>query len=199
MFTQMQAKDFLAAAKGHRLEALFALAITTGARQAELLGLTWDRVNLEIREALQRIEGSFQLVEPKSPHSERRLALTPIAVDALRRHKVRQAEEALRVGPAWVNEFNLVFTTTVGTSLDRTNVLRRQLRPLLQTAQLPPIHFHALRHIANSLALGEGVPVAVVSQMLGHANPAITLGIYAHAIPGAQREAARAIQNLLAS
>ena len=78
-------------------------------------------------------------------------------------------------------------------------MLKRQLGPLLKKAELPPIHFHALRHIAGSLALGEGVPVTVVSEMLGHANVSITLRIYAHAIPGAQREAAQALQNLLAS
>ena len=204
MFTPQQAKDFLAVAREHRLEALFALAITTGAREGELFGLTWDRVDLEageieIREALQRIDGSFHLVEPKSPHSQHRIALTGIAVDALHRHRVRQAEESLSIGPAWVNEYNLVFTTGLGTPLDKTNVLKRQLRPLLEMANLPPIHFHALRHIAGSLALGEGVPVTVVSEMLGHANVAITLRIYAHAIPGAQREAAKALQNLLAS
>ena len=85
MFTPQRAKDFLAAAREHRLEALFALAITTGAREGELLGLTWDRVDLEadeinIREALQRIEGTFQLVKPKSPHSQHRIALAPIAM-----------------------------------------------------------------------------------------------------------------------
>ena len=103
------------------------------------------------------------------------------------------------MGSSWVNEFNLVFTSQVGTPLDKTNVLRRQLRPLLKRAGLPPIRFHDLRHIFSSFALGQGVPVPVVSEMLGHADPAITLRIYAHAIPGAQLEAAQAIEKVLAS
>lgn len=94
MFTPEQTRDFLAAAKGHRLEALFALAITTGARQGELFGLTWDRVDfdageIEIRRTLQKVDGSFELAEPKTPRSKRRIALTGVAVEALRRHRVR--------------------------------------------------------------------------------------------------------------
>ena len=204
MFTPEQTRDFLAAAKGHRLEALFALAITTGARQGELFGLTWDRVDfdageIEIRRTLQKVDGSFELAEPKTPRSKRRIALTGVAVEALRRHRVRQAEESLAIGAAWDKKFDLVFTTPIGTPLDKTNVLRRQLHPLLTKAGLPRIRFHDQRHIAGSLALGAGVPLPVVSEMLGHANVAITLRIYAHAVPGAQRDAARVMQSLLAS
>jgi integrase len=207
MITPEQAKDFLQKVSGHRLEALFVLAITTGARQGELLGLTWDRVDLDagemdIRHALQYTakgdSGGFRLGDTKRPSSRRRVALTAIAVGALRRHRVRQAEQALRLGPAWTNEWNLVFTTTVGTPLSRTRVTRLEFRPLLSESGLPTeLTFHDLRHIAASLALGEGLPVTLVSEMLGHADAATTLRVYAHAVPGAQRQVAAAMDALL--
>ncbi len=102
------------------------------------------------------------------------------------------------LGAAWSNELNLVFTTTVGTPLDKDNVRKRQLPPLYKAADLPPeLTFHDLRHIAASLALASGVSIPAVSEMLGHSDPSTTLRVYAHAIPGAQREAARALDEAL--
>ena len=205
VFSHQEAKAFLQAAIGHRLEALFVLALTTGARQGELLGLRWDRVDLDnghidIRQALQRIDGRFQLVEPKTSSSARRVALTDIAVEALRHHHTRQLKEALRLGQAWDNDMDLVFCTTIGSPLDKANVTRREFRSVLRHAGLTPqLRFHDLRHISASLALGEGMSVTSVSEMLGHSSPATTLRVYAHAIPGADRLVADALQNLLAS
>jgi integrase len=104
MVTPTQARAFLQATREHRLEALFVLAITTGARQGELLGLAWDRVHLdegfiEVRQALQKQNGHPTLVEPKTSRSIRSIALTGMAVDALRRHWVNQMKEALYLGP----------------------------------------------------------------------------------------------------
>ena len=115
MWTLEQAKAFLAATQGRRLEALFVLAVTSGARQGELLGLTWDRVNLEpaeieFRQALQRIDEYPQLVETKNPQSRRSVALTDLGVESLRRHRAHQIREAMYLGAAWDNNRNLVFT-----------------------------------------------------------------------------------------
>lgn len=203
-FTPQQVRDFVRAAEKHRLEALFVTAITTGARQGELLGLTWDRIDLtggmiDIRYALQRIDGLFELVEPKTQRSIRKVALTNTAVTALRRHRTRQLEEALRLGPVWNNEMNLVFTTSAGTPLDKDNVTKRQYRPVLKLAGLDTkLRFHDLRHIAATLALSQGVPIPVVSEMLGHVDAATTLRVYAHVIQGAQRQAADAFEAVLA-
>ena len=122
-----------------------------------------------------------------------------MAVEALRRHRVRRAEQALLLGPARVNESNLVFTTSVGTPLDKTNVTKRELRPVLKRANLATkLCFQDLRHIAATLALSQGTPVSVVSQMLGHSDPSTTLRVYAHVIPGAQRQAADALEAVFA-
>ena len=115
-----------------------------------------------------------------------------MTVEALRRHQSRHSEEALRLGAAWGNDLDLVFTTSVGTRLNSNNVLQRVCRPLLKKAGLPTIlRFHDLQDIAVSLALATQ-PVPDVSDMLGHADPSITMKVYAHALPGAPRRVADA-------
>jgi integrase len=203
MITIQQAQAFLEVVREHRLEALFVLAITTAARQGELLGLTWDTVHMDsglidISWALQKVDGRVELVEPKTSSSVRSIALTDLAIAALRRHSARQIRESMYLGSAWNNDLNLVFTTPVGTPLDKDNVRKRELPPLLRAAGLSTqLTFHDLRHIAASLALGNGVSIPTVSEMLGHADAATTLRVYAHAIPGAQREAARTLDRIL--
>ena len=101
-----QARAFLAAAAGHRLEALYVLAVTTGMRQGELLGLRWRDVDvdagaLQIRGSMQATPEGLRIMEPKTAGSRRRVALSKQPIDALRRHRVAQAEERLRVGAAW--------------------------------------------------------------------------------------------------
>lgn len=202
--TPQQVRDFLHVSESHRLGALFRLVVTTGMRQSELLGTSWDKLDLEsdqieVSHSLQKVDGIFQLVETKTSQSVRTLALATTASEALRRHRVRQSEEALKLGPAWNNELNLVFTTAIGTPLDRTNVGKREFRRLLKSSSLPQnLRFHDLRHIAATFALGQGVPLPVVSQMLGHADASTTLRVYSHVIPGAQRQAADALDAVLA-
>ncbi len=200
MVTAEQAGGLLVAARDHRLEALFVVALTTGARMSELLGLTWSSVDLDrgsitIRTTLQWIDREPQLAEPKTGRSRRTIALAPMAVSALRRHRTRQLEEALRVGPAWTNLLDLCFTSQVGYPLKRHSVLRRDFRPLLSIAGLPEtLRFHDLRHIAASLALSQNVPWTLVSEMLGHANVSTTMNVYAHTVPGTQGQMADAME-----
>ena len=204
MLTQQQVRAFLDAARGHRFEALFVLALTTGARSGELRGLTWNTVDLargemRIHSSLQETPDGLRLVEPKTTRSRRTVALGATAVEALRRHRSGQTEEALRLGPAWTNNLNLVFTNTVGQPLDRTNLLRREFRPLLRLAGLPArLRFHDLRHVAASFALSRGLPVTLVSEMLGHSQTSTTLDVYGHAIPATQRQVADALDAVVA-
>ena len=132
MISPQQAQAFLRATRDHRLEALFVLAITCAARQGELFGLTWDCVDFEeglvdVRVALQKVDGKKVLVEPKTPSSVRTIALTELAAAALKRHRLRQIREMMYLGAAWSNELNLVFTTPIGTPLDKDNERKRQL------------------------------------------------------------------------
>jgi len=195
--TEEQARTFLDAAVGDRLEALYRLALTTGMRQGELLALKWrdidlDGASLQVRATLQNTGGEYRIIEPKTQSSRRRIALPVTAVEALRSHLTRQSEERRRAGKAWEDN-DLVFPNTVGRPLDGLNLMKYWFLPLLKRADLPRIRFHDLRHTAATLLLGQGINVKVISEMLGHADVSITLRVYAHVMPHMQQQAADAM------
>jgi integrase len=122
-----QARVVLDAAAGNRLEALYVLALTTGMRQGEILGQRWrhvdlDGASLQVRGSLQRIEGKLTVTATKTEHSQRQVSLTSSAVAALRRHRVRQAEERLHLGAAWQGD-DLVFTNEIGAPIGASRLL----------------------------------------------------------------------------
>ena len=197
-----QARALLAAAKGDPLEGLYSLALMTGMRQGELLGLRWADMDwttgrVTVRHSLQWLKGGeWRLDEPKTGHSRRSIRLPATALQQLRAHRVRQAELRLADGPAW-EDHNLVFTNTLGRPLLPQNLLPRSFKPLLGRAQLPPIRFHDLRHTYATLALRDGVPVKVVSETLRHASITVTLDTYSHVLPDMQDDAAARMESLL--
>jgi len=150
--TAEQALTFLDAAQEGPHEALYVLALTTGMRQGELLGLKWGDLDLEVRtlrvrRTITRLSGQgWREAEPKSSQSRRSIELVPMAVEALRRHRVRQVEQRLLAGPAW-DERGLVFANAVGRPMEAGNLLRRSFWPLLERAGLPRMRFHDLRLI----------------------------------------------------
>jgi len=190
MLSELEIHDLLAAAVDHRLEALFTIALTTGARSGELLALRWSDIDLStgvirVRKSLLKIQQGFEVGETKTSASRRNIDIGANSVQALREHRRRQNQEALALGPAWQRNLDLVFANRIGGFLNQTNVLRREFRPLLKKAGLPEsIRFHDLRHIFASTALSKGMDVVRVSAMLGHSSPATTLGVYSHAMPG---------------
>ena len=197
-----QALKLLETARGDRLEALFVLALTTGMRLGELLGLRWKDVDegqgvIHLQVTLQRTKDGFVFAQPKTRGSRRQVLLTNAAKEALERHRVSQTAERLVKGTAWDNEYDLVFTNLTGGPLDGTHVLRHCFRPLLKEAKLPALRFHDLRHTAATLLLGQGVHPKIVSEMLGHSTINITLDLYSHVTPTMQGEATRALDDLL--
>lgn len=102
-------------------------------------------------------------------------------------------------GAAWKNDWNLVFTREGGRPVSRQHALRFVLRPLLERAGLPTtLRFHDIRHIAASHAISLGVPMPIVSKMLGHSSVATTARVYSHAVPGTERQFVDALQKLYA-
>jgi integrase len=199
--TPEQARVFLDAARGHRHEALYTVALAVGLRQGEALGLRWEDIDLDagtlaVRHALQRVGGKLQLVEPKTRLSRRTIALPPLVVGALRAHRTRQLEERLWAGSRW-REQNYVFTTSIGTPLDGTNVTHH-LQAMLSAAGLPKQRFHDLRHACASLLLAQGVHPRVVMETLGHSQISLTMNTYSHVIPSLQRDAADRMEEMLA-
>jgi integrase len=126
--SEAQTRTLLDAVAGDRLEAVYVLAVTSGMRQGELLGLRWRDLDLEasalqVRSTLGSSADSVMLAEPKTRSSRRRVTLTRVAVSALRGHKVRQAQERLAAGTAW-DDHELVFANLVGRPLDGTKVIK---------------------------------------------------------------------------
>ena len=174
----------LTAASTNRLESLFHLAAVTGMRQAELMALKWVDVHwstglLHVHRQLSRVpHQGWSFTEPKTRAGRRMVPIGPGAIEALRRQKARQTIERAAAGKKW-QDHDLVFATTTGTPMDAQN-LRKVFVAILREAGLPEVRFHDLRHSAASLMLNHGVPVLVVSKILGHANPSITMNVYAH-------------------
>jgi integrase len=192
--TEDQAKQLRAVVAGDRFEALYVLALTTGMREGELLALRWQDVDLEheslvVRMGLQRDGARYTLAETKTAHSRRRVALTRTAVAALRAHWLRQQEERLALGPVWNTALDLVFPNTIGGVMSAKRFVETHFKKALVLAGLPDVRFHDLRHTAATIMLSHGVNVKVVSEMLGHADIAITLRVYAHVIPHMQQAA----------
>jgi integrase len=166
----------LAAAKHDRLNAFWVLALTTGARQGELLALSWDDVDLTegtlaINKGVRRASavGSQWAIGPtKTPGSVRTLRLSPTALRALKAHQTAQKRERLASKPRWPDT-DLVFTSTTGTLIDRNN-LRRQWDALTKAADLEGVVLHELRHTAASHAVDAGVALTTVADQLGHSN-----------------------------
>jgi integrase len=200
-----EARLLLGAAKDNRLEALYVLALHTGMRRGELLGLKWDDVDLEagvpqvrVRRTLARTGGGkgLALGEPKTKASRRTVRLTPGAVEALKRHRARQVEERLKVGSLYQDR-GLVFAGESGGLINPSNLRQRSFIPLLRAAGLPQITFHDLRHTCASLLFSKNVHPKFVQELLGHARVAITLDTYSHMLPGMGGEAADAMGEAL--
>lgn len=195
------------AAQGHgdRLAALWAVAVYSGLRQGELLGLKWEDVDLDtgaltVRRILSRVRGAAGTEpifgEPKTKKSRRTVAVPAEAAQTLRMHRVQQSLERLAAGPAWAG-YDLVFSTHLGTPLHARNVLR-DFKKALARADLPEtFRFHDLRHAHATLMLRAGVPMKIASERLGHSAISITMDLYTHAIQAMDREAADLVQQAL--
>lgn len=196
-----QAQRLIQVAHDDRLGALVIVAIHTGMRLGELLGLRWQYVDLErqqlqVRGSLQRGTQGLVIAEPKTRASRRAVLLTPAACDALRRHQTRQLQEREAAGPLW-SANDLVFCNEVGEPLDGTAVLRGYFYPLLERAGLPRVRLHDLRHTAATLLLGQGISPKVVASLLGHSTTSVTLDVYSHVTPDMQQGAAEAMQRII--
>ncbi len=198
--TDTQVRSLLLAAKGTRYEAFFWMAVSTGLRQGELLGLKWsdlDWVNrrLHVQRQLQWADKQFVFTEPKSAAGRRVVVLGQALIEKLCTHMSIQDEERREAADRW-QENNLIFPSSIGTPWEKRNVYKYYQR-FLEQAGLPKLRFHDLRHTAATLMLQQGVNPKVVQERLGHADITLTLNTYSHVLPAMQEEAASKLDELL--
>ncbi len=187
VLTLEETKRLLDAARGERFEAVYVLAVTTGMRQGELLGLRWDDVDLGrgvLRVRRTVWEGVATV--PKTPKANRSIRLTGMALEAL------EGQKGINGQSGWV------FPTSNGTPVNCHNLINRSWWPLLGRVGLPRIPFHNLRHTCASLLLSQGVHPKLVQELLGHADISTTLNTYSHVIPSLEGKTASAMDEALA-
>lgn len=145
-------------------------------RPSEYLALAWRGLDLDAGTATVR--GGWEFKEPKTKGSRRTILLPHSLVGDLKRHRRTQAEAAMRLGPAYNRELDLVFASEGGEPLDRRNLVQRHFKKIVKEAELPSsLRLYDLRHTCCTLLLATGVNVKVVSERLGHASAAMTLDV----------------------
>lgn len=193
-----QARRLQAAANATRWAALFAVALATGMRQGELLGLKWADVDLDagVIRVQRQLGRDRALAEVKNDKQRRSIDVPASTVAALREHRRAQAEERLLLGREYDNQ-QFVFATYRGRSLGYREV-GRAFKRLLRRADLPDVPFHALRHTNATLLLLQGEHPKVVQERLGHSSISMTMDIYSHVLPRLGKAAADKLEALLA-
>jgi integrase len=198
VLTTEQARSFLRTASHSSQACLFALALTTGMRPSEYLGLCWrdidwDRGTVGIVRTIHKHEGQWNFADTKRVRSRRIVKLQTWVLELLWKLRGIADEAEVRA-----SEFaDLIFTTAHGEPINEEYLVKKHFKPLLRESGLPNIRLYDLRHTFATLALTVGVPPKVVSEQLGHASAAFTLDTYSHVLPHMQEEAAAKMEAVL--
>jgi len=186
--------------RGHRLEALYIVALGLGLREGELLGLRWkdvdfDRKLLTVAQQVQRIDHVLTMTEPKSRSSHAALPMIEDVADALRAHRERQQEEITVNAHRW-RDHGLVFPTSIGTPMDARNLVRNW-HAALDRADIPRTRFHNLRHTCASFLYAHGARDREVMEIMRHSQISLTMNTYTHIRASALRDTANLMQGHL--
>lgn len=197
-----QLKDFLTAIQGHRFELIYKVDLFTGMRRGEILGLTWDCVDMQsgiltINKQLTQDRETrwFSLAATKND-KVRTIQAPPSVLALLREQRRRQAEWQLQAGPAWSNPWNLVFTTRLGANLDG-RVVYGAFKKVAAAIGCPDARFHDLRHTYAVTAIHNGDDVKTVQGNLGHATASFTLDIYGHVTQQMRQDSADRMERFI--
>ena len=177
---------------------LFIVAMFTGMRQGELLGLAWECVDFKsgiitVKQQLQCKDGNYFLETPKSGKN-RTILPAPIVMDALRNQLERQQKEQEQAGKMWDNQFNLVFTDALGKYLVRRTVVKHFKKISQRAGISDDARFHDLRHSFAVSSLYAGDDIKTVQANLGHATAQFTLDVYGHVTQKMRQESANRMQ-----
>ncbi|BDH61832.1 hypothetical protein MTP04_19620 [Lysinibacillus sp. PLM2] len=163
-------------------------------RRGEILGLKWSDIDfnkktLSVNRSLVHVPNvGYVLTPPKTKHSKRQVPIPNFVINELIRHKNSQDEWIELVGPLY-NDNDLVICTNTGAFQDPRNVVRVMKR-IIKNSGVTNIRFHDIRHTHASILIDQGVDIVKISKRLGHANPRITLEVYAHLLPNSDNEIA---------
>lgn len=198
VLTAEQSRIFLSAALQTHYGPVFAVALTTGMRPSEYLGLKWqdvdwDRGTVSVVRTLERAAGLWRFAETKRDRSRRIIKLQDWVLITLKDLRGRTTQQ---IGSSGADAVGLVFTTPTGRPI-HSDKLAKRFKAILRKAGLPVIHLYALRHTSATLALAAGVPPKVVAEQLGHASAAFTLDVYSHLLPHMQSQAAIKVEQIL--
>ena len=178
-------KALLDATENDKYRTLFKLAIATGARQGEILGLKWqdiDRENSQVK--IRRTFNNQAWYEPKTSQSRRRIDIGPSMLSDLKKWK-------LACPPC---ELDLVFPNIAGGPINHNNMVSRYFNPALKKAGIERIRFHDLRHTFASILIAQGENVKYIQSQLGHSSPTVTLNVYSHLMKKQNPESAARLE-----
>jgi len=198
---QNEVQRFLKIAKDSSFFYVYYLAILTGMRLGELMGLKWSDIDFQnqvisISRQAQAIKGKgIVFSEPKTRSGIRKIRVQPNTVEALLQQKEKIQAMKENAGHKWI-ENDLVYPSTIGKPMDSYH-LRKDFFHLLSIAGLPRIRFHDLRHTAATLMINHGIPIIVISKMLGHSKPSVTLDFYGHCSVAMQDEASKIMDSVM--
>lgn len=199
VLTAEQSRIFLSAVLKTHYGPVFAVALTTGMRPSEYLGLKWqdidwDRGTVSVVRTLERSAGGWRFAETKRARSRRIIKFQDWVLETLKNLEPRTIR---RSGCSRPDNSELVFTSPAGRPI-YSDKLAKKFKAILGQNGLPMIRLYDLRHTAATLALSAGVPPKVVAEQLGHASAAFTLDVYSHLLPHMQEEAAIKVEQILA-
>ena len=198
--TPAEVETLLDVAKDNAYYPIIYTAVSSGLRQAELLGLRWrdidlDMLSISVSQVLYKRWRVCTFKEPKTSHSRRRVAMTPKLAVYLREYQTKRQGLFLVLGKPLTLD-SLVFSNMEGQPVD-PGVLSHSFRKIAQRAGLTGVRFHDLRHTFASLMLLRGAKPKVISEALGHASVAFTMDTYSHIIDGMQEDAMALLDEVL--
>jgi integrase len=193
-------RSLLEAEKDQKYKTLYTMAIMSGPREGELLGLKWSDIDFENKQAyIQRSFNKGRWFPTKTKTSKRKIDLAPAVIRELRKWKLA----------CTLNDFDLVFPNEAGKPMNYSNMVQRHFEPALERAGVirrdektkkivgPKIRFHDLRHTYASLMIGQGENIKYIQTQLGHSSPTVTLNVYTHLLKPVNQDAVLRLESTI--
>jgi integrase len=199
IWSQDEIQKFLANCKGERHYLTFLIALYTGMRRGEILGLKWSDIDfnsqiIQVNRSLATIpKEGYIFTTPKTKSSIRRIHVPEFVINELRHHKKKQEEWKELVGEMY-EDHDLIICTNKGTFQDSRNVIRVMKR-IIKSIGITDIRFHDIRHTHASFLIAAGIDIVRISNRLGHSSPRTTLEFYAHLLQSSDNDIADTFHN----